>query len=292
MNPRADSGKSHNVATFAGAVGGSIGFLALLAVSLFISIYRRRTLAARRDRQSRRGHDQHRVGDANYDAESFHTDASEDGPPMQGPAPFVPRYFPGTIIPAAPPPYVAGGSPTEATDSLLRSTSPILPSTSPAPWSNHLNGTAAGRDGSTYADRPPPTPPPIALDDGEYFPPPPPFPIAIASPIPAILANLTSSPLTALSPSATTPSNDANGSTTELNSYSYSASGSPHPSDRTRSHSDARSHASRVSDRPPSFVSVSDRDPASSQRPPISSSSGADRTSLTTQDASRANGTT
>ena len=161
----ADAGKSHNVATFAGAVGGSIGFLAILAISLFVSIYRRRTLAARRDRLERGG-GRHRSG--GHDAESFHTDASEDGPPMQGPAPFVPRYFPGTVIPSAPPPYVAGGSPNEATDSLLRSTSPALSPSSPTPWRYYSHGQP--QDGGAYAERPPSTPPPISLEDGGYFP--------------------------------------------------------------------------------------------------------------------------
>lgn len=266
MHPRsADSGRSHDVATFAGAIGGSIGFLTVLAVSLFISIYRRRTLAARRDRRARNSQGRHRSADGNYDAESFHTDASEDGPPMQGPAPFVPRYFPGTVIPSAPPPYVAGGSPTEVTDSLLRSTSPILSTASSSPWQTHLY--IQGGEGGVYADRPPPTPPPVPLDDGGYFPPPPPFPVAIASPIPAILANLTSSPLTALSSSAPTSSSDVDGATTELNPYPYVASTSPNLFDRARSNSDTRSQRSQISDRPPSFVStVSDRDPSTSQR--------------------------
>lgn len=43
----------HNVATFAGAVGGSVGILALLAFGLFISIRRRRYLAQRRSRRER-----------------------------------------------------------------------------------------------------------------------------------------------------------------------------------------------------------------------------------------------
>lgn len=272
MHPRAtDSGKSHDVATFAGAVGGSIGFLAVLAISLFISIYRRRTLAARRDRRARSG--QHRSADGNYDTESFHTDASEDGPPMQGPAPFVPRYFPGTVIPSAPPPYVAGGSPTEATDSLLRSTSPVMSPASPSPWQTHLYLQAEDR--AAYADRPPPTPPPIALEDGGYFPPPPPFRVAIASPIPAILANLASSPLTALSSSSPTSSSDTEGAA-ETNSYPYISSSSPSLSGRARRHSDAHSNRSRTSDRPPSFVSTaSDRGALNPQTPLPSSSSEA-----------------
>ncbi|KAK7045961.1 hypothetical protein VNI00_006956 [Paramarasmius palmivorus] len=42
----------HNVATFAGAVAGSVGFLGLVAIGIFISIYRRRRNAAKRERIS------------------------------------------------------------------------------------------------------------------------------------------------------------------------------------------------------------------------------------------------
>ena len=44
---------NHNVATFAGAVGGTVGILSLLAFGLFISIRRRRYLAERRARRER-----------------------------------------------------------------------------------------------------------------------------------------------------------------------------------------------------------------------------------------------
>ncbi|ESK82848.1 hypothetical protein Moror_12238 [Moniliophthora roreri MCA 2997] len=41
----------HNVATFAGAIAGSVGFLGLVALGVFVSIYRRRRQAARRVRE-------------------------------------------------------------------------------------------------------------------------------------------------------------------------------------------------------------------------------------------------
>ncbi|KAJ7318413.1 hypothetical protein DFH08DRAFT_1086622 [Mycena albidolilacea] len=71
--------------SFAGAVAGSLGVLGILCFGTAFSIYRRRRLAARRERLER--------GTAPPPA------------PMSGPAPFVPRYFPGTVVPSVPPPY-------------------------------------------------------------------------------------------------------------------------------------------------------------------------------------------
>lgn len=202
LSPRATStpppSKSHNVATFAGAVGGSVGLLAVLALSLAFSIYRRRLRARRRDRAYRetgRGHDQ--------SVNSFHTDASEDGPPMQGPAPFVPRYFPGTIITAAPPPYSPPASPSnEQTSGLLGAPVPSML------WSSRRQGGSSGdSDSSSYADRPPPTPPVLPVPDMEdgYFAAPPSFQIAIATPVPAILAGLSGTTSTSPSPAPRPP---------------------------------------------------------------------------------------
>ncbi|KAJ3531151.1 hypothetical protein NM688_g7613 [Phlebia brevispora] len=174
--------KSHNVATFAGAVGGSVGLLSFLALSLAFSIYRRRTLAARRDRAYRESQ-----RDAASISESFHTDASEDGPPMQGPVPFVPRYFPGTVINTAPPPYSLPGPPSSSPTSAL-----LGPLDAPTPtiaYSSRRFGFILDGD-TSYADRPPPTPPLGADVEDGYFPPPPPFLVAISTPVPAILAGL------------------------------------------------------------------------------------------------------
>jgi hypothetical protein len=75
--------------------------LAAVSICLAINIYRRR----------RRSTEQHlRDGERQSDAQSFHTDVSEDPPSMQGPAPFIPRYFPGTI-PLAPPSYISPAGP-------------------------------------------------------------------------------------------------------------------------------------------------------------------------------------
>jgi hypothetical protein len=96
MSPAASAkSNAHNVATFAGAVGGAIGFLALCSLGIAVSIIRRRVRAARRDRQW-----------LERDTESDSGSTAGTRPPsMRGPAPFVPRYFPGTV-PIAPPPYV------------------------------------------------------------------------------------------------------------------------------------------------------------------------------------------
>ncbi|GLB44279.1 hypothetical protein LshimejAT787_1602090 [Lyophyllum shimeji] len=134
------STKRHNIATFAGAVGGSVGVLALISLCLAFSIIKRRRNYERRERLSHR-------------ESSLHTNGSDDSPPAAGPAPFVPRYFPGTHVPADPPPYV---------ESL---TSPGV----------HLARRSQDR---SYADVPPASPPP-PLDD-YVLQPPPPFGVAIA----------------------------------------------------------------------------------------------------------------
>ena len=99
---------------------------------------------------------------------------------MQGPAPFVPRFFPGTM-PIAPPPYIGP-----------------LPSGSP------LMSSAEVSVPVSYADRPPPTP---RLGERDFLPPmdedgvsdgelggdrdsPPSFVVAIASPEPPLMANI------------------------------------------------------------------------------------------------------
>ncbi|KAH9031891.1 hypothetical protein EDB85DRAFT_2145827 [Lactarius pseudohatsudake] len=145
------SKKKHEVQTFAGAVGGSVGVLAVISACVAISIYRRRRRSARQDLRDR---------EYQSDAQSFHTDASDDPPSMQGPTPFVPRYFPGTV-PLAPPPYI--GPP-----SIDR----------PAP--------------SSYRIPPHRAPPAAALDsahDAEPLDIPPPFSVAVSSPEPPILAH-------------------------------------------------------------------------------------------------------
>ncbi|OCH87832.1 hypothetical protein OBBRIDRAFT_837056 [Obba rivulosa] len=216
------SSKSHSIATFAGAVGGSVGLLSVLALSVAISIYRRRLVARRRDRRLReeRGY-----------AESFHTDGSDDALPMSGPAPFVPRYFPGTV-PTAPPPYIAAVSPINDATALLSSTSPIMSPLQLWPPGRNAEGDS---DSASYADRPPPTPPPIVMEDGTYFPPPPSFPAAISTPIPAILAGY-STILSNAIPSTTPPP--------------------PEPrATRSRANSETQSFLSNASDRPPSFAS-------------------------------------
>ena len=232
MSPRsASQQKAHNIATFAGAVGGSVGLLAVLALSLAISIYRRRMRSQRRDRRRAQNR-----SDPDFDGESFHTDGSEDGPPMQGPVPFVPRYFPGTVVPAPPPPY---SPPADAMMALLSSASPVS-------WGPPLD-LPPGEDRS-YADRPPPSPPPLPEDGMDDFFAPPSFPAAISSPIPAILAGY--SPVPTSVPVSTSPVPRHTNGPGSRGVYATD----PPPS-RSRANSDAQSQRSGYSDRPPSFAS-------------------------------------
>ncbi|KAJ8474737.1 hypothetical protein ONZ51_g7014 [Trametes cubensis] len=226
----------NNIATFAGAVGGSVGLLAVLALSLAISIYRRRMRAARRDRQLRTQNRSH----SDFDSESFHTDASEDSPPMQGPAPFVPRYFPGTVVPAPPPPY---SPPSEQTTALLAAASPV---SSPLWAPPRL--PAHGEDIS-YADQPPPTPPPLPEDGLDDYFAPPSFQVAISSPIPAILAGYSPVPTSSPPVSSTPVPRLSNGP------ESRGVYATVPPTSRSRANSDAQSQRSDWSDRPPSFAS-------------------------------------
>lgn len=148
--------KKHNVQTFAGAVGGSVGVLAVISTCLAISICRRRRRSTRRLLRDR---------ERQSDAQSFHTDASDDPPSMEGPAPFIPRYFPGTV-PVAPPPYITPASmegPTTSSYHVL----PLIPSSHRAP-------PAAALD---------------AAHDTEPLDIPPPFSVAVSSPVPPVLVD-------------------------------------------------------------------------------------------------------
>lgn len=167
------STKRHNIATFAGAVGGSVGVLALVSLGLAFSIIKRRRNYERRERLNQR--------------ELLHTDASDDSPPEAGPAPFVPRFFPGTHVPADPPPYVESLS-TSSTSDASHPALPSMVSSSviPASYNAHL---ARSLDRS-YADVPPSSPPP-PLDD--ILPPPPPFALAINPRPPGELMGVTQS---------------------------------------------------------------------------------------------------
>jgi hypothetical protein len=94
---------SHNVATFGGVLG-AVGVLGMVGICTATRIIRRRRLSAKRIARAERA-------ERDSDAESFHTfddeasSVDDDGPPMRGPAPFVPRFFPNTV-PSNPPQYV------------------------------------------------------------------------------------------------------------------------------------------------------------------------------------------
>ncbi|KAI9461945.1 hypothetical protein BJY52DRAFT_1185291 [Lactarius psammicola] len=148
--------KKHEVQTFAGAVGGSVGVLAVVSACVAISIFRRRRRSTRQHLQDR---------ERQSDAQSFHTDASDDPPSMQGLAPFIPRYFPGTL-PPAPPPYIG---PTRMDG--------------PTPLSYHVPPPIPS------AHRAPPVAALDAAHDTEPLDIPPPFSVAVSSPEPPVLVN-------------------------------------------------------------------------------------------------------
>lgn len=186
--------RKHNIATFAGAVGGSAGFLSLLALGLCISIRHRRRRAVHRERRHQgtfaenftshdHGADEARLVDDDDETEDeSHVRRSiQDGgvvavaslvmhPPMMaqveaGPAPFIPRYFPGSV-PTSPPPYGVDESATTVADPAALQIIPpqsrfnlgALGVTIPQPVPMlDLQRTVSGS--SSYAERPPPTPP-------------------------------------------------------------------------------------------------------------------------------------
>lgn len=238
-----DAEKHHNIATFAGAVGGSVGVLAVFAAGLAISIYYRRVRSARRLRRER-------------DNESLHTEGSEDSPRMHGPAPFVPRYFPGTV-PTAPPPYI----PSTSRSSLSS------PDSSPvSPYSPLMSSASSIPVTMPYADLPPALP--LALEDvllADDVPsvPPPSFGEAIASPLRIPLAlppppGIPSPVLSSISNRSITPG------TSEGVSNGDPPSSSPPPFTPSESHSNPPAFSEESSrtpeSRPPSRGSITDPD--------------------------------
>lgn len=165
------SSRQHNIATFAGAVGGSVGFLSILALGLCISIKTRRVRAAARERREHAtyaetftGRDHGNVDDEDEDTAFGLVGPSRRRPVMSqaSPAPFIPRYFPGST-PASPPPYVEEGVAIPTSIAMNRDSDRIVSSTTvpleisvPPPMFD-LQRTITGS--YSYADRPPPTPP-------------------------------------------------------------------------------------------------------------------------------------
>lgn len=173
--PDSRHAKKHNIATFAGAVGGSAGVLGTIALCLAFSIMKRRRNYKLRERREQ-------------DRSSLHTNGSDDSPAMLGPAPFVPRFFPGTLIPSIssdPPSYIESMSnQSSLSPSSAGSTVPLLSSMMmPATYPAHPRDTS-------FADVPPASPPPaddvpLSSVDETILPPPPPFDVAIATVLPA-----------------------------------------------------------------------------------------------------------
>jgi len=132
--------QKNNVAMFAaGVIAGTVSVLSLISLGVAIRVIRRRIRAARRDRLD---------NEANPRSS------------MIGPMPFVPRFFPDTIVPQDPPTY----------DDTLSITNPD--------GTSLLTSVSSSRQRS-YADIPPASPPPPL----EEVPSPPPFPSAPFAPV-------------------------------------------------------------------------------------------------------------
>ncbi|KAG5642284.1 hypothetical protein DXG03_003061 [Asterophora parasitica] len=165
--PDSASKKRHNIGTFAGAVGGSVGVLAILSLGLAFSIIKRRRNYGRRELLSHHQNQQNRTR-REQNRDSLHTNGSDDSPPMMiGPQPFVPTFFPSTRVPSDsspdPPPYVESlstSSPSRSDGS--HSGGPAITMVSSA--------TLPASYATPYADVPPHFPPP--LDDPLSSPPP------------------------------------------------------------------------------------------------------------------------
>ncbi|KAG6813361.1 hypothetical protein H0H93_013400 [Arthromyces matolae] len=165
--------RKHNIATFAGAIGGSVGVLVLLSSGLAFSIIKRRRSYERRERDRERA--------------ALEGQADDDSPPMIGPRPFIPRFFPETNT-VIPPPYEES-TPDNASRSDIshphsnpsnpENLIPATPPTHSLPVSAHLD--RADHDDTSYANIPPSTPPP-PLEDIDSLPPPPPFTPGMATP--------------------------------------------------------------------------------------------------------------
>ena len=161
-----------------------MGFLSILALGLCISIRYRRRRAARRERRISAGYAEnftasdHGAEEARRDDDDDEERAMERGhvvdlrnQPMMSqaaPAPFVPRYFPGSV-PSSPPPYPdAEDAPVVLTihDQLHQLHLGSLGASIPLPPPMlDLHRTVSS--GSSYAERPPPTPP--GLEGGQSF---------------------------------------------------------------------------------------------------------------------------
>ena len=95
---------------------------------------------------------------------------------MSGPMPFIPRYFPDTIIPQEPPTYI------DALSTTNHNNTPLL-----ASLASLASSIYTSRQRS-YADIPPNSPPP-PLEEL----PPPPFPIALSTPVHSLPPDVTPS---------------------------------------------------------------------------------------------------
>ncbi|KAF9262864.1 hypothetical protein L218DRAFT_959695 [Marasmius fiardii PR-910] len=145
----APSRNNHRVATFAGAIGGSLGVLTLIALATFISIYYRRRKSAKRSPMLNSGSPvrAQRFDDADHGltvADSSHSGSSQ-APEMS----YLPRYFPVTVLPRG---EMEASTPSESTPSAPGAVPPPYDSRS-APPPNY-DGTGTGRSSDQIASSP------------------------------------------------------------------------------------------------------------------------------------------
>ncbi|KAF8591777.1 hypothetical protein K439DRAFT_1626777 [Ramaria rubella] len=80
-----DPSSKKNSATFGIAIGSTMGVLAVISFTVCVSIWRRRRKSAKRNKRIEA-------------EEAANRPAS---PEMRGPQPFIPRYFPGSVVPTS-----------------------------------------------------------------------------------------------------------------------------------------------------------------------------------------------
>ncbi|KAF8630092.1 hypothetical protein AX17_005490 [Amanita inopinata Kibby_2008] len=142
-----------DVVRIAAAIGVSIGVITLIAIVFAVAVIRRHL--RHQERQRRHGHLRRQ------------STSPMQPPPVSGPEPFVPRYFPGTVLPSEPPSY-------DTVSTFTGRNSGVLNALRDDGFADRLEDLGEEQDLS-YAEVPPPSPPPPLALPEDVLPPPPPF---------------------------------------------------------------------------------------------------------------------